>query len=65
MAKWCLSHHQKNFLYQHFRKICKICAAYNVSLSLGNNLRPGSIQNANNKAQFAKLHTLGKLTKIA
>ncbi len=65
MAKWCLSHHQENFLYQHFREICEICAAYDVSLSLGDGLRPGSVQDANDEAQFAELHTLGELTKIA
>ncbi|EER4566005.1 phosphomethylpyrimidine synthase ThiC [Escherichia coli] len=65
MAKWCLSHHQENFLYQHFREICEICAAYDVSLSLGDGLRPGSIQDANDEAQFAELHTLDELTKIA
>lgn len=65
MAKWCLSHHKENFLYQHFREICEICAAYDVSLSLGDGLRPGSIQDANDEAQFAELHTLGELTKIA
>ncbi|WP_325937760.1 phosphomethylpyrimidine synthase ThiC [Pantoea anthophila] len=65
MAKWCLSHHQENFLYQHFREICEICAAYDVSLSLGDGLRPGSIQDANDKAQFAELRTLGELTRIA
>ena len=65
MAKWCLSHHQENFLYQHFREICEICAAYDVSLSLGDGLRPGSIQDANDEAQFAELHTLGELTQIA
>lgn len=65
MAKWCLSHHQENFLYQHFREICEICAAYDVSLSLGDGLRPGSIQDANDEAQFAELHTLCELTKIA
>ncbi|WP_423246396.1 phosphomethylpyrimidine synthase ThiC [Morganella morganii] len=65
MAKWCLSHHQENFLYQHFRDICEICAAYDVALSLGDGLRPGSIQDANDEAQFAELHTLGELTKIA
>ncbi|HBD4981916.1 TPA: phosphomethylpyrimidine synthase ThiC [Escherichia coli] len=65
MAKWCLSHHQENFLYQHFREICEICAAYDVSLSLGDGLRPGSIQDANDEVQFAELHTLGELTKIA
>ncbi|SUB83824.1 Phosphomethylpyrimidine synthase [Pragia fontium] len=65
MAKWCLSHHQENFLYQHFREICEICCQYDVSLSLGDGLRPGSIQDANDEAQFAELHTLGELTKIA
>ncbi len=65
MAKWCLSHHQENFLYQRFREICEICAAYDVSLSLGDGLRPGSIQDANDEAQFAELHTLSELTKIA
>lgn len=65
MAKWCLSHHQENFLYQYFRDICQICATYDVSLSLGDGLRPGSIQDANDEAQFAELHTLGELTKIA
>lgn len=65
MAKWCLSHHQENFLYQHFREICEICAAYDVSLSLGDGLRPGSVQDANDEAQFAELRTLGELTKIA
>lgn len=65
MAKWCLSHHQENFLFEHFREICEICAAYDVSLSLGDGLRPGSIQDANDEAQFSELHTLGELTKIA
>ncbi|ECG8610008.1 phosphomethylpyrimidine synthase ThiC [Salmonella enterica subsp. salamae] len=65
MAKWCLSHHKENFLYEHFREICEICAAYDVSLSLGDGLRPGSIQDANDDAQFAELYTLGELTKIA
>ena len=65
MAKWCLSHHKESFLYLHFREICEICAAYDVSLSLGDGLRPGSIQDANDEAQFAELHTLGELTKIA
>lgn len=65
MAKWCLSHHQENFLYQHFREICQLCAAYDIALSLGDGLRPGSIQDANDEAQFAELHTLGELTKIA
>lgn len=65
MAKWCLSHHKENFLYEHFREICEICTAYDVSLSLGDGLRPGSIQDANDEAQFSELHTLGELTKIA
>ncbi|SIQ97611.1 hydroxymethylpyrimidine synthase [Aeromonas sp. RU39B] len=65
MAKWCLSHHKENFLYQHFREICEICAAYDVALSLGDGLRPGSIYDANDEAQFAELRTLGELTKIA
>jgi len=65
MAKWCLSHHTENFLYLHFREICEICAAYDVALSMGDGLRPGSIQDANDEAQFAELHTLGELTKIA
>jgi len=65
MAKWCLSHHRESFLYTHFREICEICAAYDVSLSLGDGLRPGSIQDANDEAQFAELRTLGELTKIA
>lgn len=65
MAKWCLSHHKENFLFEHFREICEICAAYDVSLSLGDGLRPGSIQDANDEAQFSELHTLGELTNIA
>ncbi|MFQ2325577.1 phosphomethylpyrimidine synthase ThiC [Aeromonas dhakensis] len=65
MAKWCLSHHKENFLYEHFREICEICAAYDVSLSLGDGLRPGSVYDANDEAQFAELRTLGELTKIA
>ncbi|WP_152829895.1 phosphomethylpyrimidine synthase ThiC [Shewanella sp. YLB-07] len=65
MAKWCLSHHQENFLYEHFRDICKLCAAYDVSLSLGDGMRPGSIADANDEAQFAELETLGELVKIA
>ncbi len=65
MAKWCLSHHEESFLYTHFREICEICAAYDVSLSLGDGLRPGSIADANDEAQFAELRTLGELTKIA
>ncbi|MFK0665538.1 phosphomethylpyrimidine synthase ThiC [Aeromonas salmonicida] len=65
MAKWCLSHHKENFLYQHFREICELCAAYDVALSLGDGLRPGSVYDANDEAQFAELRTLGELTKIA
>ena len=65
MAKWCLSHHRESFLYERFSDICEICAAYDVSLSLGDGLRPGSIQDANDEAQFAELRTLGELTKIA
>lgn len=65
MAKWCLTHQQENFLYQHFREICTICAAYDVALSLGDGLRPGSIHDANDEAQFSELYTLGELTKIA
>ncbi|MFQ6371035.1 phosphomethylpyrimidine synthase ThiC [Shewanella sp. YIC-542] len=65
MAKWCLSHHRENFLYTHFREICQLCAAYDVSLSLGDGMRPGSIADANDAAQFAELETLGELVKIA
>jgi phosphomethylpyrimidine synthase len=65
MAKWCLSHHKESFLYTHFREICEIMAAYDVSFSLGDGLRPGSIADANDEAQFAELDTLGELTKIA
>ncbi|OSM94053.1 MULTISPECIES: phosphomethylpyrimidine synthase ThiC [Lonsdalea] len=65
MAKWCLSHHKESFLYEHFREICEICSAYDIALSLGDGLRPGSIQDANDEAQFAELHTLGELTHIA
>ena len=65
MAKWCLAHHQESFLYTHFREICEIMAAYDVSFSLGDGLRPGSIADANDEAQFAELETLGELTKIA
>lgn len=65
MAKWCLAHHQENFLYTHFEEICQICKAYDVSFSLGDGLRPGSIYDANDEAQFAELETLGELTKIA
>ncbi|GGB48988.1 phosphomethylpyrimidine synthase ThiC [Shewanella inventionis] len=65
MAKWCLSHHKESFLYEHFRDICQICAQYDVSLSLGDGMRPGSIADANDEAQFAELETLGELVKIA
>jgi len=65
MAKWCLSHHKESFLYTHFEEICEIMAAYDVSFSLGDGLRPGSIADANDAAQFAELETLGELTKIA
>jgi phosphomethylpyrimidine synthase len=65
LAKWCLAHHQESFLYTHFRDICEIMAAYDVSFSLGDGLRPGSIADANDEAQFAELDTLGELTKIA
>ncbi len=65
MAKWCLSHHKENFLYTHFEEICEIMKAYDVSFSLGDGLRPGSIADANDAAQFAELDTLGELTKIA
>lgn len=65
MAKWCLAHHQESFLYTHFREICEIMQAYDVSFSLGDGLRPGSIADANDAAQFAELETLGELTKIA
>lgn len=65
IAKWCLAHHQESFLYTHFREICEICAQYDVALSLGDGLRPGSIADANDEAQFSELRTLGELTKIA
>ncbi len=65
MAKWCLSHHKENFLYEHFKEICEICAAYDVSLSLGDGMRPGSIADANDEAQFSELETLGELVKVA
>jgi phosphomethylpyrimidine synthase len=65
MAKWCLAHHQESFLYTHFREICEIMAAYDVSFSLGDGLRPGSIADANDEAQFAELKTQGELNKIA
>ena len=65
MAKWCLFHHKESFLYEHFDEICDICRAYDVSFSLGDGLRPGSVADANDEAQFAELETLGELTKIA
>ena len=65
MAKWCLHHHKESFLYEHFADICDIARAYDVSFSLGDGLRPGSIADANDAAQFAELETLGELTKIA
>ncbi len=65
MAKWCLAHHKENFLYTHFEEICEIMKAYDVSFSLGDGLRPGSIADANDRAQFAELETLGELTRIA
>jgi phosphomethylpyrimidine synthase len=65
MAKWCLAHHQENFLYTHFDEICEIMKAYDVSFSLGDGLRPGSIYDANDEAQFAELRTLGELTERA
>ncbi len=65
MAKWCLAHHQENFLYTHFEDICEIMKAYDVSFSLGDGLRPGCIADANDEAQFGELETLGELTKIA
>jgi phosphomethylpyrimidine synthase len=64
MAKWCLAHHEESFLYTHFREICEIMRAYDVSFSLGDGLRPGSIADANDEAQFAELDTLGELTRI-
>ncbi|MEJ2766518.1 phosphomethylpyrimidine synthase ThiC [Photobacterium sp. MCCC 1A19761] len=65
MAKWCLAHHKESFLYEHFREICEICARYDISLSLGDGLRPGSVADANDEAQFSELRTLGELTKVA
>ena len=65
MAKWCLAHHAESFLYENFAEICEICRAYDVSFSLGDGLRPGSIADANDAAQFAELKTLGQLTEIA
>lgn len=65
MAKWCLAHHKESFLYEHFDEISEICAAYDIAYSLGDGLRPGSIADANDEAQFAELYTLGELTKRA
>ncbi len=65
MAKWCLAHHQENFLYTHFNEICEIMKAYDVAFSLGDGLRPGSLADANDAAQYGELETLGELTKIA
>ena len=65
MAAWCLAHHEENFLYTHFEEICEIMKKYDVAFSLGDGLRPGSIQDANDESQFAELDTLGELTKIA
>ncbi|UXX78405.1 phosphomethylpyrimidine synthase ThiC [Reichenbachiella carrageenanivorans] len=65
MAKWCLAHHKESFLYTHFEEICEIMKAYDVAFSLGDGLRPGSLADANDEAQFAELETLGELTKIA
>lgn len=65
LAQWCLAHHEENFLYTHFEEICDIMKAYDISFSLGDGLRPGSIADANDEAQFAELDTLGELTKIA
>ncbi|MCM2989079.1 phosphomethylpyrimidine synthase ThiC [Bacillus safensis] len=65
MARWCLAHHQENFLYTHFKDICEIMKTYDIAFSLGDGLRPGSIADANDEAQFAELETLGELTEIA
>ena len=65
MAAWCLAHHQENFLYTHFEELCDILRAYDVTFSLGDGLRPGSIADANDEAQFAELQTLGELAEIA
>ncbi len=65
MAAWCLAHHEENFLYSHFEELCEICAAYDVAFSLGDGLRPGSVADANDEAQFAELRTLGELTEVA
>jgi phosphomethylpyrimidine synthase len=65
LAAWCLAHHRENFLYTHFEELCEIMAAYDVAFSLGDGLRPGSIADANDEAQFAELRTLGELTEVA
>jgi len=65
MAKWCLAHHEENFLYTHFERICELMKKYDVSFSLGDGLRPGSIADANDEAQFGELETLGELTQVA
>src|SRR5699024_7506166 len=65
MAQWCLAHHKENFIYENFEEICKIMKQYDISFSLGDGLRPGSIADANDEAQFAELKTLGELTKMA
>jgi phosphomethylpyrimidine synthase len=65
LAKWCLAHHQENFLYTHYREICEIMASYDVSFSLGDGLRPGALADANDEAQFAELKTQGELTQVA
>ena len=65
MAKWCLTYHKENFAYEYFREICEICQQYDVSLSLGDGLRPGSVADANDEAQFSELEILGELTKVA
>ncbi len=65
MAAWCLAHHEENFLYTHFEELCEIMAAYDVAFSLGDGLRPGSVADANDEAQFAELRTLGELTELA
>jgi len=65
MAKWCLTYHKENFAYEHFREICEICQQYDVALSLGDGLRPGSVADANDQAQFSELEILGELTKVA
>jgi phosphomethylpyrimidine synthase len=65
MAKWCLTYHKENFAYEYFREICKICQQYDVALSLGDGLRPGSVADANDQAQFSELEVLGELTKVA